>query len=332
VPTTSLADEFRRAVDHVFRHSPSRHRVRIGPFCVELAFHDDAVASEFLAAFPADVTGRVPDFSIAVACGPDAALEPLIPRARAESFSLTEDGCYALWLPDPGEALHIHDLASRRGFSWLPTSQAIESFRSRPVLPPIHAQVAAGPWAPVHAGAVGRHGKVLLLAGPGGSGKSTATVACAAAGWTYAGDDYVLVSPENRLVEPIYASARLRPEAIDPMRDFIAASQVAVSHDFGDPRHELRLGHTSATIAGGDLAAILLPRRTGAAEPTFRRAGPAETFYAVVTVTLAQLPGMHDRLKPKLMALVRSVPSFVVDTGPDPRAVPSAFAAFLDGL
>lgn len=300
----------------------------------ELAFRDDGIAQEFLSAFPPGDVSREPDFSVAVVCDPDEALAPLVPTGVRENYSFVEDHCWALWQPRPSEWLHVHDFKSRRGFSYLPKRQGYEAFRGRPVLQLIHAHATTGPWAPVHAAAVTLGGRTLILSGPGGSGKSTAAVACAAAGWDYAGDDYVLSSPQDRRVAPIYASARLRPGPIGGMTAFIEQSRIAFSNENDDPRHELRLGsrYTDNGIAGGHLAAILLPRRTGAETVTFRRAGPAETFYAVVTITLAQLPGMQDSLKPKLMSLVRSAPAFVVDTGGDPAAIPSAFETFLCSL
>jgi hypothetical protein len=202
------------------------------------------------------------------------------------------------------------------------------------VLPLIHGHACGSEWAPVHAGAIGRDGRVLLVAGPGGSGKSTAVVACAAEGWDCAGDDYVLVAPARKRVEPIYASARLRPGSVPAISEFVAKTQIGITRDFDDLRHELRLGQGfgGVDIAGGDIAAILLPRRTGAPAPVFRAANRAETFYAVAVITAAQLPGMHESLTPKLAALVRSVPAFVVDTGPDPRAIPAAFDHFLRGF
>lgn len=307
----------------------------IGPLRAEFALPQHEDPSHFLSAFSGpDSHGGRPDLSIAALCEPDAVLDRLVPLSRASAYSLVEDGCYALWQPAPGEVLNVHDLASGRGFVWLPTRQAFESFRSRPALPLIHAHVADTEWAPVHAGAVGRNGRFLLLAGPGGSGKSTAAVACASAGWDYAGDDFVLVAPDRRRVEPIYASARVRPDVVSSIADFVDRAQISLSHDFGDPRHELRLGagRTGDGIAGGEIAAILLPRRTGATAPTIRPAGPAETFYAAVTITVAQLPGMREQLTSKLTALVRSVPAFVVDTGTDPSAIAPAFEQVLSEL
>lgn len=333
MPATTLPDEFRRAVDHAFQLSPARFQTGIGPLVTELAFADPQTATSFRSAFPsgAAITNK-PHLSIAVLHVPDTDLEPLIPAIRDETFSLVDDGCYAVWNPAPAEGLHVYDRFSQRGFCWLPTGQALDSFRSRPVLPPIHAHLADNAWAPVHAGAVGRHGKMLLLAGPGGSGKSTAAIACAAAGWDYAGDDFVLVEPQRGAIEPIYTSARVRPATAEAFPEFVAKTQVGVTHDFGDPRHELRLPLAGVRIVGGQIAAILLPRRSGAKAPAIRRAGPAETFYAVVEATRLQLPGFRDNLASKLAALVRSAPSFVVDTGTDPRAIPAMLSRLLSEL
>lgn len=334
MPTPSLTDDFRHAVEHVFRSVPSRHRVNIGPFVAELAFRDVGVADLFLSAFPAGQVGRAADFSFAINCDPDAVLERLVPTNMAHGYSMVDERFYALWQSPPGGWLHVHDFSTRHGFSWVPRREVFEAFRARPMLQLIHANVAHSPWAPIHAGAVSLGGKTLILAGPAGSGKSTAAIACAAAGWAYAGDDYVLVSAADQTVEPIYASARLRPGSVDALSAFVDQSRIAVSNDDDDPRHELRLGgnYTANTIAGGRAAAILIPRRTGAETITFRPARPVEAFYAVASITLAQTYGMHHTLKPKLTTLIRSLPAFVVDTAGDPQAIPDAFASFLERL
>jgi len=333
VPKANLTDDFRHAVEHVFRSMPSRHLVNIGPFVAELAFRDASIADVFLSAFPAGPVGRAADFAFAIHCDADAALDSLVPDSSVHGYSMVDERFYALWQPLPSGWLHVHDFSARRGFSWVPKREAFEAFRARPMLQLIHANVAYSPWAPIHAGAVSLGGKTLVLAGPAGSGKSTAAIACAAAGWTYAGDDYVLVSAADRLVQPIYASARLRPGSVGALSNFVDQSCIAVSDD-DDPRHELRLGgnYTANAIAGGRAVAILLPRRTGAKTITFRPARPVEAFYAVASITLAQTYGMHDTLKPKLTTLIRSVPTFVVDTADDPQAIPDAFASFLDRL
>src|SRR5437764_8660463 len=70
----------------------------------------------------------------------------------------------------------------------------------------------------LHAAAVGTSDRgALLLAGRGGSGKSTTAVACLLDGWwRYLADDYCVVrlGPEIPTVHSLYCSAKLHPKAL----------------------------------------------------------------------------------------------------------------------
>jgi hypothetical protein len=271
------------------------------------------------------------DLSVAILAALDPELSGTIPSDREQSHTSIADGIYAHWSAYPGESLQVYDSRTRCGLLWLPSGQALETVRSRPALPIFHAHADLTGWVPAHGAAVGREGQFVLLAGPSQSGKSTAAIACAAAGWDYAGDDFVMVEPESKRVEPIYASGRLRPGAVGLLADFVQRTQIAVTRDFGEPRHEIRLGgnYTSNIIAGGRIAAILLPRRSGANELSIRPARPHEVFRALIGVTMLQLPGLHNRVTPKLLKLTQGLPAFVVETGDRPSRIPAAFERFV---
>lgn len=49
----------------------------------------------------------------------------------------------------------------------------------------------------VHAGAISHNGKTILITGNGGAGKSTAVLRHVEAGWTFYGDDLVIIGKKN---------------------------------------------------------------------------------------------------------------------------------------
>jgi hypothetical protein len=333
VPTTTHLDSFAAAVDHAFDLTPVERSVTAGGFRLRLRFADAATADQFVTAFPPGTAGP-PDLSIAVLLGPDRVLEQNIPAARGDYRTYVRPPIYAHWQPTPGEALQVYNWTTQRGLLWVPTSQALETVRSRPALPILHAHASASTSSPLHAAAVGRNGRFVLLAGPSGSGKSTAAVASAAAGWDYAGDDFVMVEPNLRRVEPIFASARMRPAAAALLGSFLERSQVALTNDYGEARNELRMGagYGDVTIRGGEIVAILLPRRTGERSFAVRPARAIETYQAFVGVTVEQLPELRQSLIPKLLKMSTAVPAFVVDTGSSPDDIPAALQEFLESL
>ena len=67
----------------------------------------------------------------------------------------------------------------------------------------------------VHGAAVAIDGRAVLLAGAGGSGKSTTALACALAGLGYLGDDYCAVEPGAGKVHMVYQTAKLFRPTLD---------------------------------------------------------------------------------------------------------------------
>ncbi len=329
-------DYFSQATDRIFNESLSptatESDASSGSYRLRLIFGSASLARAFLPSFVRCPPGRA-DLSIAFATAEQIDLSDLIPRPPSNYRLLVNSGRYALWQPGPRPFLTVFDRQSNRAIVWLGTGSAPSWLLSRPALPIMHAFAIDTPWLGTHGGAVGRAGRFLLLAGRGRAGKTTTALACARAGWDYAGDDYVFTDTSNGRIEPLYASARLRIDMAQSFTDLLHAS-AEVSEDDGELRHELRLSAhlNSRQIAGGSLAAILLPRRRGAHRVEFSPGRPSDAFTALLTVTTTQLPGWPKVVAEKLAALVGLAPVFFVDTGPDPAAIPGALAEFLDDL
>ena len=112
------------------------------------------------------------------------------------------------------------------------------------------------------------------------------------------------------------------------------SSAAGVSASDGEQRHELRLATQLGRdrIKGGVLAAMLLPRRRGAALPIFSQARRLDAVSALYTsMTLSQL-GWPDTMVKKVTATVALAPVFFVDTGQHPEKIPDAFSELMDRL
>ena len=214
---------------------------------------------------------------------------------------------------------------------WLPKGEAPPWIRSRPAISLIHAMMHETPWCAVHGAAVGSTAGFTLLAGEGRSGKTTAALACAKAGWRYAGDDFVAVNSETGQIEPLYCSARLRPSLVDTFKSFIGET-TPVSDFNGEPRHELSLADLGERIGGGQLRALFIPRRRGAALPEFTPARQSDAFRALLPTTAYELPGWPNEIADKVARIGGLTPVFFADTGTNPMEIPSAFARQLERL
>jgi hypothetical protein len=306
--------------------------VRSGSYLLRLCFSTKLLADEFAPSFLRDKAGSA-DLQIGFLTSADADLSHLIPNPPTEYRSNPTNASFAAWQPGELPVLYLLDRRSNRALVWLAAGAAPNWMASRPALPIMYAFSVDTPWIPVHAAAVSRNTRTLLLAGEGRIGKTTAALACARAGWDYAGDDYVYANTVTAKVEPLYCSARLRADMRPAFADWVT-EPAQISTSDGEPGYELRLGRELGPdqLRGGSLAAILLPRRRGAMLPEF---SPARRFDAIsalyTSMTMVQL-GWRETMIKKVATLIGLAPVFFVDTGTSPAAIPEAFEKFLNGL
>lgn len=303
---------------------------RSGIFQVALRCPDPELLRDYARAFPPPHPPTESALRITLVTARHIDLSDLLPTPRERGrLHFGAEHCL-IWAPYGRPILYLLDRRRQRGLVWLAADSAPAWELSRPACPLLNAAALDSPWTVAHGAAVGRDGRFLLLAGPGRSGKTTAALACARAGWDYAGDDYVFADSAIGTVLPLYASARLRHDMAPAFADLLAVATRAVTREDGETRHELELTHpTTSRLAGGPVAALLLPRRAGARQVEFTPARPTDAFHALFTNTKASAPGPLDSYARKLAALAGRAPAFFVDTGPHPQAIPEAFADFL---
>jgi hypothetical protein len=327
-----LLQSIDRAFEQNFAAPLVESFARSGSYLLRLCFADKSLSEEFLPSFLSADAGR-PDLQIGFLTGDQADLSPLVPDPPTEYRAFAGDDCFAIWQTGGLPMLYLLNRKSNRALIWLPLGAAPDWIASRPALPIMYAFSVDSPWIALHAAAVGLDDRILLLAGAGRAGKTTAALACARAGWNYAGDDYVYANTDSGKIEPLYCSARLRSDMAEVFPD-LAEAAAGVSRSDGEPRYELRLADqlSPTKLRGGSLAAILLPRRRGSALPQFSPARRMDAVSALYTsMTLTQF-GWPDVIIKKAAKAVGLAPVFFVDTGQDPAAIPDAFAEFLRRL
>jgi hypothetical protein len=306
---------------------------RAGIFEVQPSGADAGLAEHYLQALlpPGPTREALPLHVLGPA---DLDLHALLPRPLEHGRMHDGKRYWLLWSGSESPVLLAYDREGRRGLAWLAQGSAPPWELSRPACALLNQAALEGPCTLVHGAAVGREGRMLLLVGPGRAGKSSAALACAHAGWDYAGDDYVMADSQSGEVLPLFASARLREDMAGHFAGLLRAARRATSGNGGEIRHELDLARVldPAALRGGRVAAILVPRRRGAAGVEFTAANRSDAFHAAFAATFQGAPGPLSGHARKLAALVATAPVHFVDTGPDPAAIPQAFARFLDAL
>jgi len=187
----------------------------------------------------------------------------------------------------------------------------------------------------LHAGAVGLPGAGILLAGKGGSGKSTSTLACLEAGLQYAADDYCLASVDNPpTVYSLYNTAKL----VGPsdLERFPALANCFEHRDRTDPKSKpmifLHDHLPRQVIKEMPLRAILLPNVTGQEHTTLRPANPAAALAAIAPNTIFQLPGAGRHTMLAISRLAKNLPCLWLDAGLKLDEIPQVITRYLEEM
>jgi hypothetical protein len=235
----------------------------------------------------------------------------------------------------PGiQALSAVDLRADHAWYWVADPAALPYWeRAAPIRQILHWWMATRGHQQVHGGAVGTPGGGVLLAGKGGSGKSTCSLVSLVSELRYAGDDYVMVSLEPRpLVHSLFCSGKVHPENLWRVPHLAAAvsntqhlavekAVVYVDRQFPD-----------RPIDSFPLRAILLPTITGSPRTRAVPASRAAALTALAPSTVFQLHTAGGEALRYMARLVREVPAFVLELGRDVAEVPDVILALLDDL
>lgn len=123
----------------------------------------------------------------------------------------------------------------------------------------------------VHAAAVARGGRAVVLSGPGGTGKTTLALALAARGFEILSDELAVLDPAGRLVFPYRRNVHVRPgtpELVDGMEHLASRprEQLGGGIAWAIPHSELgsTLDEAPRALAG---VVMLRPHELGRVEP-----------------------------------------------------------------
>jgi hypothetical protein len=183
----------------------------------------------------------------------------------------------------------------------------------------------------VHGAGISIDNKAVLLAGKGGSGKSTTALACALAGWAYLGDDYCAVEPAAGKIHLVYRTAKVTTATVTLLPSLAAwvpnPEQTIVEKE----TIFLEADHVSL-LPSAELSAILLPHigveRVSKIYPATRY----EAIRAILPNTVMQLMGGTTATPRLIMQLAHSLPAFHLSLGTDLISLPDTIASQLSSV
>jgi hypothetical protein len=177
----------------------------------------------------------------------------------------------------------------------------------------------------VHAGAVGRNGRGVMVVGPAGAGKTTTTLAGVAAGMDNVGDDRILLSsgPSPRAVH-LYASAKL----VDEADGYLARALPPVENPQRQADEKalyLLRDHVARSL---ELRAIVAPVVTGQPTASLEPISAGEALLALAPNTIAQFAGAGARAFGIMRETCSRLPCYRLSLG-DARSVGDALESLL---
>ncbi|OGW41392.1 MAG: hypothetical protein A2Y97_09455 [Nitrospirae bacterium RBG_13_39_12] len=182
----------------------------------------------------------------------------------------------------------------------------------------------------VHAASVGTPDGGVLLAGKGGSGKSTTALACISSGLLYTGDDYVLLSKDPApSVHSLYNTAKLDASYIGRFPALLPAVKNPERLDTEKALIFLHEHYPDKVVKGFRLRAILLPRITGSVETRLRKASPSASLTALAPSTIFSLPGAGQDDFQFLAHFVKQLPSYILELGTNLDRIPDVILDLL---
>ena len=171
----------------------------------------------------------------------------------------------------------------------------------------------------IHAAAVAPPGKkALLLAGPGGSGKSTTALTALEAGWRYLSDDLCVVHPVSPPhVTCLYNTAKLRTSSLDRFPRL--AALISSYHECGEDKHVFSVHrHFPSQLALEVEVGAILVVSVGKNERTrVEKTGWKEAVNAIVPWSRKQLPTAGQEIPARTFALATRLPVYRVELGSD---------------
>jgi hypothetical protein len=209
----------------------------------------------------------------------------------------------------PSRALSVYDTARRVGTFSVPDATLLPFYeRAAPLRTLLHWALEPYGCRLAHAAAVATSAGGALLAGRGGSGKSTTALGCLRNGFRYAGDDYVGVTLDGDAARAhsLFCTAKVA-ESGEEEKTVLYLSDVAPSFP---------------------LRAVILPRVAGGVS-RLRRASGAEALRALAPTTMFQLPGNGEALS-SMAALARTLPAWSLELGDDRENIPGLVARAIE--
>lgn len=230
-------------------------------------------------------------------------------------------------------AFSVLDRETAKAVYWVHDATAVPYFeRGAPLRTLLSWWLSDVGYQSVHAAGVGDADGGVLLAGKGGSGKSSTALRCLDAGMRYLGDDYCMFSlgPPARAFS-MYNTAKLNgPADLERQPRFAPMVENPDAPEQEKLLMFLERHLPQQMVLSFPIKAILVPRVTDGHASMITDISPGTALAALGPTTLLQRPGSANGALRAMSELARSVPCYELRLGGDGADAPDLIAGVLD--
>lgn len=314
----------------------------IGEFVFTVSSNDIG-AAEFLTRclLPADKKeGVLPSLEILVLTGsshpflsPPHWNFPHTDRRHLERLHLSPDGMVSAFYDHDRQFWMMLDKSSGKALLWIAQADNIPFWEAAaPFKQLLQWFFTDTRMSMLHGGVVANSSCGAILAGPGGSGKSTTVAACLQAGMGVCGDDLIVVerSGINWFAHAAYDAVKLSPNDSLPAPPIL---EEAPWRACGEKRL-VRYSDTSSDsfFRTTRLNALIHCMISGRATPRLAPISPSEMLMSLGPPTAFLLRGRESHILRETGLLVRSLPCLRLELGKDPSESATLLKDYLAGL
>lgn len=250
-------------------------------------------------------------------------------RERAVEASLADTRFRVHHVVDIG-FWQMYDCESCRGIQIVDPARGLPPWDGgSPLRNFLHWHLAGPDRGLVHAGTLGVDGAGILLAGPGGSGKSGTVLAGISHGLETVGDDYVLARIDDAVtVHPLFRTLKQDPAGLARLG---IAGRLAAQPLNWQGKHLLTIDDVTGRpqARGIVIRSLCVPTITGAPNTRFEPMGQKEAFLALAPSAVSQIPGDRGATFAFAADLARRLPAFRMLLGTDPAEIAASVRRFL---
>ncbi|KEO50825.1 hypothetical protein TP2_14450 [Thioclava pacifica DSM 10166] len=208
-----------------------------------------------------------------------------------------------------------------------PTTERIDRDQTRFLLIRRIAEILLGEnsvAAILHASAVARDGRCLVLTGDSGRGKTTSAIGLLNAGCIQVSDDHLALDRNGCDALAFPAAIGIKPGSVDLPE---VKALLAASHETAPVREGVRYAHAPNRAAPGTrfpIAAIVMPHFVPGAELELERLSPEAALVEIISAGARLSPGINS-IRP-VAHLLNEVPVYVMRYGKSAQSVPACLS------